>query len=61
MNEIYDIAYQLILHAGDSKCHSMNAIKAARKALFEEFENYIRKAQKELTNAHHIQTQIIQK
>ncbi len=60
MNELYEIAFSLILSAGNSKSNSMLAIKAAREFRFEEAEELLGKAQNDLTEAHQIQTNMIQ-
>ncbi|MDQ0361799.1 PTS lactose/cellobiose transporter subunit IIA [Breznakia pachnodae] len=60
MSETYEIAFQLILAAGDSKSESMNAIKKARAGGFDEANLHVEKAQEALTNAHQIQTDLIQ-
>lgn len=61
MNEkIYDIAFQLILNAGNSKSNSMLAIAAAKENNFYKADELIEKAQNDLHEAHQIQTDLIQ-
>lgn len=60
MDEIYETAFNLILSAGNSKSNSMMAIQAAREFRFEEAEELLDQAQKDLTEAHQIQTDLIQ-
>ena len=57
--EKYEIAFQVIMNAGNSKSSSMMAIEAAREFEFEEAEKYIKEAEKELREAHHSQTELI--
>lgn len=60
MDEIYETAFNLILSAGNSKSNSMMAIQAAREFRFEDAEELMQQAQQELTNAHQVQTDLIQ-
>ena len=60
MDELYETAFNLILHAGNSKSKSMLAIKAARKFNFDEVDQLLHDAQDELVEAHHSQTNLIQ-
>lgn len=55
-----DTAFELILHAGNSRSASMMAIEAAREYDFEEAERLAKEADKELLEAHDIQTSLIQ-
>ncbi len=57
--EKYEIAFQVIMNAGNSKSSSMMAIEAAREFEFEEAEKFIKEAEKELREAHHSQTELI--
>ncbi len=61
MDEIYDVAFELILSAGNSKSNSMMAIEACREFRFEDADKMIKEAQKELNKAHLVQTEMIQK
>lgn len=58
--ESYEVAFQIILHAGNSKSHSMLAMQAAREGNNEEYASLIEKAKDELNDAHYIQTNMIQ-
>ena len=61
MNEDkYEIAFQVIMNAGNSKSSSMMAIEAAREFKFEEAEKLLKEADKNLREAHHVQTELIQ-
>ena len=57
--EKYEIAFQVIMNAGNSKSSSMMAIEAAREFEFEEAEKFIKEAEKELREANHSQTELI--
>ncbi len=61
MNEDkYEIAFQVIMNAGNSKSSSMMAIEAAREFEFEEAERLLKEADKDMREAHHVQTELIQ-
>lgn len=60
MDELYEIAFNLIMSAGNSKSNSMMAIKAAKEFRFEAAEKLLEQAKDEFANAHHIQTDLIQ-
>lgn len=60
MDKTYEIAFKLILAAGDSKSESMNAIRAAREGNFEKAKSLCEVARVKLTDAHKIQTDLIQ-
>ena len=58
-DEKYEIAFQVIMNAGNSKSSSMMAIEAAREFDFEEAERLLEEADKEMRKAHHVQTELI--
>lgn len=60
MDETYEVSFQLILAAGNSKSESMVAIRKAREGDFEEAQQHVNNAQDSLTEAHQIQTNLIQ-
>lgn len=60
MDELYEIAFQLIVSAGNSRSNSMRAIKAAREFRFEEALEFLKQANEEFVEAHEIQTNLIQ-
>ncbi|BBM52933.1 PTS system, lactose/cellobiose-specific IIA component [Leptotrichia trevisanii] len=60
-DEKYEIAFQVIMNAGNSKSSSMMAIEAAREFDFEEAERLLVEADKEMREAHHVQTELIQR
>lgn len=57
--ELEEKALKLILSAGESKMHSMQAIKLAREYRFEEAKNEIKESNKSFISAHDIQTELI--
>ncbi|TDW09480.1 PTS system cellobiose-specific IIA component [Breznakia blatticola] len=60
MDEVYEVSFQLILAAGNSKSESMIAIRNAREGKFDEALEHVKNAQESLTEAHQIQTDLIQ-
>ncbi len=60
MDEIYEVAFGLILNSGNSKAKSLLAIESAREYEFEEAESLVKEAQEELRLAHKTQTDLIQ-
>lgn len=60
MDELYEIAFQLIISAGNSRSNSMLAIKAAREFRFEDAREFLKQANEEFVAAHEIQTNLIQ-
>ena len=60
MNEDkYEIAFQVIMNAGNSKFSSMMAIEAASEFDFEESKRLLKAAAKDLREAHYVQTELI--
>lgn len=60
MDEMYEMAFSLILSAGNSKSNSMMAIEASREFRFDEAERLLEQANEEFVNAHEIQNGLIQ-
>lgn len=60
MDEMYEMAFNLILSAGNSKSNSMMSIAAAREFRFDEAEQLLEQANDEFVNAHEIQNGLIQ-
>lgn len=60
MEELYEIAFGLILHAGNSRSLSIQGAEKAGKGCFEEAEQLLKEADKELHEAHQIQTTLLQ-
>lgn len=59
-NKDYNLAFKIILFAGDAKNHAMNAIDYSNRYDFEAAKEELIKAQKEIKNAHKVQTDLIQ-
>lgn len=58
MNEMTSM--QLILHSGNARSLSMEAIQAAKSGSIEEAKKMIEEANTSLNEAHHTQTELIQ-
>lgn len=58
--DLYEMAFGLILNAGNSKSKSLMAIETAREFEFEEAENLVAEAEEDLRAAHQTQTNLIQ-
>ena len=61
MEDNYEAAFELILHAGNAKSNAMLAIREARNFHFEEAEKKMQSAEEETVLAHQTQTELIQK
>ena len=59
-DERYLPAFGLIMNAGNSKSCSMMAIEASRNFEFDKAKEYLLEAERELSEAHQRQTEIIQ-
>jgi PTS system cellobiose-specific IIA component len=55
-----EISFQIILHAGNARSSSMEAIHLAKTGKFEEAQAKIAEAEKEFLEAHHFQTNLLQ-
>lgn len=60
MEDLYEIAFGLILHAGNSRSASITAVHKAENGNFEEAENLLKTADSELQLAHEVQTKMLQ-
>ncbi len=60
MEEKYQVAFELIMNAGNARASAMLAIEAARQYDFEKAAEELEKAKKEMALAHHAQTALIQ-
>lgn len=60
MEELYEIAFGLILHAGNARSQSIQAVKEAEKGDFTQAEECMKTAREELHQAHEIQTGLLQ-
>ncbi|QJX80662.1 PTS lactose/cellobiose transporter subunit IIA [Priestia megaterium] len=58
--EIYDISFQLILHSGNARSLSMEAIYESKNGNFKTASEKLLEAGTELNLAHKFQTQLIQ-
>jgi PTS system cellobiose-specific IIA component len=58
--ELYTISFQLILHSGNARSLAMEAIFDAKEKSFASAAEKLSEAGKELNEAHHYQTQLIQ-
>lgn len=56
----YEIAFEIILHAGNAKNDALEAMKEARLGRFAEARQKLDEANEELTESHKIQTDLLQ-
>lgn len=61
MESEYEVAFSVIMHAGDSRSSSMEAVTCAENGDFDGAEAKLKEAEKELLAAHEIQTDMLQK
>ncbi len=59
--ELYNFAFQLILHAGNARSLAMEAMQKAKEGNFDEAEAKLTEADSAFNEAHHFQTGLIQK
>lgn len=57
---IEQTSFQIILHSGNARSSLIEAIRLAREDHFQEAEEKVLEAKKELNEAHHVQTGLIQ-
>ncbi|CUH95561.1 hypothetical protein P22_1632 [Propionispora sp. 2/2-37] len=55
-----EVAFNIILHAGDARSHALEALRYAREQKFTEAAASMAEAKAELIAAHHIQTNLLQ-
>ncbi|TCP21178.1 PTS system cellobiose-specific IIA component [Scopulibacillus darangshiensis] len=60
MEDQMPVAFQIILSGGNARSAALEAIGFARKGDFAEAENSLKLSQKEISAAHHIQTNLLQ-
>ncbi|WP_018923958.1 PTS lactose/cellobiose transporter subunit IIA [Salsuginibacillus kocurii] len=60
MEKITEIAFQIILYAGNGKSNAMEAIQEAKEGNFEAADDLIVQAGEELSKSHHYQTELLQ-
>lgn len=58
--ELYNLSFQLILHSGNARSFAMEAIYDSKKLHFELAQKKLSEADREFSQAHHFQTQLIQ-
>lgn len=56
-----EISFQIILHAGNTRSSSMEAIHLAKEGKFQEAQAKMAEADKEFLGAHRAQTKLLQK
>lgn len=61
MKSLEEIVFSIIIHGGNARAKSYDALRAAQSGNFQEAEEFLKEAEEELGNAHRIQTDIIQK
>ncbi|WP_308652533.1 PTS lactose/cellobiose transporter subunit IIA [uncultured Anaerococcus sp.] len=57
--KIYEIAFQIIVHAGESRSLSSESMDAAESYDFERAEALLKQANQEFLNCHKIQTELL--
>ncbi|MFD2211462.1 PTS lactose/cellobiose transporter subunit IIA [Virgibacillus halophilus] len=57
--DINETAFKIILHGGNARSQVMEALKVARGQQIEQAQSMLQKADKELTKAHQIQSDIL--
>ncbi|WP_275421605.1 PTS lactose/cellobiose transporter subunit IIA [Fervidibacillus halotolerans] len=60
MDQITEIAFQIILHAGNGRSSAMEAIQEAKDGNFQKADQLIDDAGEELGKAHSYQTKLLQ-
>ncbi|GAE92845.1 PTS system [Gracilibacillus boraciitolerans JCM 21714] len=60
MDKVTEIAFQIILYAGNGRSSAMEAIQIAKENDFEEADRLIKEATEELGKAHNYQTKLLQ-
>lgn len=58
--ELYNLSFQLILHSGNARSFAMEAIYDSKDLHFELAQEKLSEADREFSQAHHFQTQLIQ-
>ncbi|UFT99148.1 PTS lactose/cellobiose transporter subunit IIA [Radiobacillus kanasensis] len=61
MDSITEIAFQIILYAGNGKSSAMEAIQEAKEGNFERADELIQEASEELGKSHEFQTKLLHK
>ncbi|MBS4174564.1 PTS lactose/cellobiose transporter subunit IIA [Bacillus sp. FJAT-49736] len=59
--ELYNLSFQLILHSGNARSLAMEALYEAKEKNFEGAREKLKEADAAFVEAHHFQTELIQK
>jgi len=59
--ELENIVFKIILHAGNAKSNCFEALQVAKDGNFKKADQLIEQAKNELLEAHHVQTDMLQK
>lgn len=57
--DIEKIAFTVILHAGNAKSEAYKTLAEAKQGNFENIDEYLKNAKKELNEVHNIQTELL--
>jgi cellobiose PTS system EIIA component len=57
--DINESGFKIIMHSGDARSHTLEALKNARKGNFEKAEQLLKDADDQLLEAHKIQTSLL--
>jgi cellobiose PTS system EIIA component len=60
IEELQMLSFTIILHAGNARSHAMEAIALAKKYQFTAAREKIEEAEEAFTEAHHVQTKLLQ-
>lgn len=58
-NNVTEVAFQIILYAGNGRSNAMEAIQEAKKGEFEKADQLMKEASEELSKAHEYQTKLL--
>lgn len=61
MENLEEIIFSIIIHGGNARGKSYDALRSAQKGNFNKANKYLKEAEEEIGQAHKIQTSIIQK
>lgn len=59
MDEINNIAFQIIGFAGDGKCDCMEAVEEAKEGNFDAAEELLKKGEEAINQAHEVHTKLL--
>lgn len=60
MEDAYELAFSIILYAGNSRSSNIQAVKCAENGEFDKAKNLMHEADEELKKAHDVQTKLLQ-